>query len=69
MLAIKPGGHDGGDEELRAVCVRAGIGHGEEEGAVMLELEVLICSSAIPSAPYRHISQYEGGGVPWNFSP
>ena len=31
-----------GDEELRAVGVGAGVGHGEEERTVVLELEVLI---------------------------
>ena len=42
MLSVKPGSDDGGDEELRAVRVGAGVGHREEEGAVMLQLEVLI---------------------------
>jgi len=31
-----------GDEELRAVGVGTSVGHGEEEGAVVTELEVLI---------------------------
>ena len=60
VLAIEPGGHDGGDKELRAVRVRAGIGHGEEEWAVMLELEVLICSSAVRQLHIVTIPQYEG---------
>jgi len=42
MLAIQPGRLDGGDEELRSVGVRAGIGHGQIHGSLMLELEVLI---------------------------
>ena len=43
VLAVEPGGHDGGDEELRAVRVRASVSHREEEGLIVLELEVLIC--------------------------
>lgn len=42
MAAIEPRGHDSGYEELRAVGVRAGVGHGEKEGPVVLELEVLV---------------------------
>ena len=42
VLAIEPGGHDGGDEELRAVRVGARVRHREEVGAVVLELEVLV---------------------------
>ena len=58
MLAIEPGGDDGGDEELRTVAmiismsffseiddVRVGtsIGHGEKTWFSVLLLEVLIC--------------------------
>jgi len=35
VLAIKMGSLDEGDEELRAVGVAAGVGHGEEVWAVM----------------------------------
>jgi hypothetical protein len=33
---------DGGDEELRAVGVLSGVGHGEETLLGVLELEVLV---------------------------
>ena len=42
MFAVEPGGEHGGDEELRPIGVGAGIGHGEQKGAVVLELEVLV---------------------------
>ena len=42
VLAIEPRGGDGGDEELRAVGVGTSVGHREEAGASVLELEVLI---------------------------
>lgn len=42
VLAIEPRGDDGSDEELGAVGVGAGIGHGEEAGLGVSELEVLI---------------------------
>ena len=43
VTTIEPGGDDGGDEELRAVGVGAGVGHAEHEGAAVGELEVLVC--------------------------
>jgi len=42
VLPIEPASDDGGDEELRSIGVRTSIGHGEEEWAVVLQLEVLI---------------------------
>lgn len=42
VAAVEPLGLDGGDEELRAVGVGPGVGHAEEEGLGVLELEVLV---------------------------
>jgi hypothetical protein len=42
VTAVEPRGDDGGDEELRAVGVGAGVGHGEQERLVVAELEVLV---------------------------
>ena len=42
VRVIEPRGDDGGDEELGAVGVLAGVGHGEQADLVVLELEVLI---------------------------
>jgi hypothetical protein len=36
VLSIEPGRHDCGDEELRTIGVRAGIGHGEKARLGML---------------------------------
>lgn len=42
MLAVEPVGLDGAEEELRAVGVWAGVGHGENAWASVLEREVLV---------------------------
>lgn len=43
VLSVEPvTGHEG-DEELGAVGVLASVGHGEEIGLGVLDLEVLIC--------------------------
>jgi hypothetical protein len=42
VLAVEPRGLDGAEEELGAVGARAGVGHGQDAGAGVLELEVLI---------------------------
>lgn len=42
VLSVQPGGDDGGDEELRTVGVGSSVGHGEEEGAIVLKLKVLV---------------------------
>ena len=42
VRVIEPRGDDGGDEELGAVGVLAGVGHGEDVGFAVLELEVLV---------------------------
>ena len=42
MLAIQPARHHGRDEELGAVGVRARVRHGQQEGFVVFELEILV---------------------------
>ena len=42
VLAIEPGGDDGGDEELRTVGVAAGVGHAEQAFLGVLQFEVLV---------------------------
>jgi hypothetical protein len=42
VASVEPRGDDGGDEELRAVGVGAGVGHGEQTRFVVLQVEVLI---------------------------
>ncbi len=42
MFAVEPWGLLGGDEELRAVCVLSGVGHGQPAGTEVLQLEVLV---------------------------
>jgi hypothetical protein len=39
---VQPRGDDGGDEELGSVGVGSSVGHGEQEGLVVPELEVLV---------------------------
>lgn len=73
VLAVEPRGDNGGHEELGAVRVRAGVGHREEVGAVVLELEVLICIYALihqlpPYFPLRK-TKTEERNAPANFSP
>jgi hypothetical protein len=42
VATVEPRGDDSGDEKLRAVGVGAGVGHGEQTRAVVLQVEVLI---------------------------
>ena len=42
VLAVQPRGLVGAQEELRAVGVGAGVGHGKDSRASVLQLEVLI---------------------------
>ena len=49
MLSIQPRGLDNGDEELRAVGVRAGISHGQPASSIVLYVKVLILESELCS--------------------
>lgn len=40
------GGYPGRDEELRAVCVGSGVGHREQAGLGVIDLEVLVIKLA-----------------------
>ena len=42
MLSVEPAGLGGAEEELGAVGVGASVGHGEDSGPGVLQLEVLI---------------------------
>lgn len=42
VLLVQPGGLSGGDEELGSVGIGAGVSHGHDAGASVLQLEVLI---------------------------
>ena len=42
VVAVQPGAGNGGDEELRAVGVRAAVRHGEEARTRVLQCEVLV---------------------------
>ena len=46
VFSVEPGRLDGGNEELTAVCVWAGVGHRQEAGLGVLQLEVLILELA-----------------------
>lgn len=46
MLAVQPGGLDGGNEELGSVSVLAGIGHGQKTRASVAKLKVLILEAS-----------------------
>ena len=62
--AIEPGGDDGSDEELGAVGVGAGVGHGEHEGLLVCELEVLVCELlAVDGFAARALFQCRVSGI------
>jgi len=42
VLAIEPGGDDSCDEELGSIGIGPSVGHGEETGLGVLDLEVLV---------------------------
>jgi len=42
VLAVQPGGLGGAEEELRAVGVGSSVGHRQDSGSGMLEVEVLV---------------------------
>ena len=42
VLSVEPGGLGGADEELGSVGVGTSVGHGQDSGGIVLELEVLI---------------------------
>ncbi|OIC23906.1 hypothetical protein A7L51_18925 [Acinetobacter baumannii] len=42
VLAVQPAGLDGADEELGAVGVSSGVGHGEDTRSSVLQVEVLV---------------------------
>ena len=50
MLAVQPGGRHMGDEELAAVGVRAGVGHGEDAGAGVGQARVDLVGEGIAGA-------------------
>ena len=54
MSTVQPRSHDGGDEELGAVRVLAGVGHRQEAGLAVLDVEVLICLGDVASLPLKH---------------
>ena len=55
-LLVAPVGLDRAEEELRAVGVGAGVGHREDAGALVLELEVLVLELvAVDGLPARSV--------------
>ena len=42
VLSVQPWGIGGADEELRSVGVGSGVGHGQDSGTGVSELEVLV---------------------------
>ncbi len=56
VLAVQPGGLVEGDEELGAVGVGAGVGHGEDVGAGVLGHEVLVLELPAVDAGERKIT-------------
>ena len=50
MLVVQPLGLDGGDEELRPVCVGAGVGHTQQPRAPVLHKEVLVIETTAINA-------------------
>ena len=69
VRAVEPAGDDGGDEELGAVRVLAGVRHGEDTRLGVLELEVLVCSRSAYSQLSYSFPQHGRTNAPANFSP
>jgi len=42
VAVVQPGGHHGGDEELRAIGVGSSVGHREQTRSIVLQFKVLI---------------------------
>ena len=66
VLAVEPGGLGGAQEELAAVGVGAGVGHGQDARTGVLQLEVLVLELhpvdglAAGAVPGREVAALQG---------
>jgi hypothetical protein len=65
VLAVQPGGRADGDEELRAVGARAGVGHRQQVGLVEDELGVRLVLERVAGAAGAGAE----GQPPWIMKP
>lgn len=68
VLSVEPSRDNGGDEELRSVGSGSSVGHAQQTGSVVLQLEVLIrelgsvdglSSSAVSSGEVSSVQKRE----------
>lgn len=66
MLAVALGSLCQGDEELAGVAVLAGVGHADDAGAVVLQLQgrlLVVELAAVDAVPAATISCIYGGSI------